>query len=235
MKIEDLKSQINKSLESGEQISPTLFLWNDLIKNNITVSNLILELFQEYSVDKNNLIQISDSWEGIKIEETRLLLEKSSIKANDKFQVFLIENISRLSISSWNSLLKFLEEPWIWNIIFLTNTSESWVLDTILSRCKKVNLWWSTKTSENNFYYNLLDEFVKMKSPNIFSYFYKTKLEKKEYITFLKEIINYSKQNLVFSDFLNNIEDDLNLINNNNLNPKNITLKYLIKIKNYET
>lgn len=234
MRIEDLKKHIHDKLEAGEQISPTLFLGQDLVKNNITVNNLIFELFSEYGVDKNNLYQISDSWEWIKIEEARRFIEISAQKPNDKFQIFLIENISRLSISSWNSLLKFFEEPPVWNLIFLTNKSESWVLETILSRCKKVSLAWESKVKESSFYYNMIDEFLKMGWTNLFSYFYKQKLEKEDYIDFLREIINYARQNIVFSEFLSNIEKDINLIESNNLNPKNITLKYLIKIKNYE-
>jgi len=37
-------------------------------------------------------------------------------------------------------MLKFFEEPDVTNIIFLTNTSESGILDTILSRVQTIDL-----------------------------------------------------------------------------------------------
>ena len=234
MKIEDIKNKLTEKINSGEMISPILFIWNNLVKNNLTVSNLALELLRDFWIDKNNIFKIEETLENIKVEEARNLMEKSFMKASDKFQIFIIENISRLSISSWNSLLKFLEEPWIWNIIFLTNSSESWVLETILSRCQTEIISTNTKDENNHFYYHLIDDFIKKWDTKLMSYFYKSKTEKEEYIIFLKEILNYAKENIVFQEFLDKIETDINLIYNNNINPKNIVIKNLIEIKNFK-
>lgn len=225
-------NKITEKLKKGEEISPFLMLSNDISRVNIWTKNIIQEVFSHFNVNANNLHMI-EMWEDkIKIEEARRLLEKSFQKPNNQFQIFLIEDISRLTIGSSNSLLKFFEEPKEWNIIFLTNSWENWVLDTILSRVQ-IHRFENTIISEkDNFFYNLIDEFRKKKSPSLPSYFFKEKLEKNDYIKFLKTIIIYWKENFVFEDFLDKIVDDINLIEKNNVLPKYIVDKHILNIKN---
>jgi DNA polymerase III gamma/tau subunit len=52
-----------------------------------------------------------DNNEKIKIQELRNFIAHSYIKSSYRFQVFLIENISRATLESFNASLKFLEEP----------------------------------------------------------------------------------------------------------------------------
>ncbi|NCO31472.1 hypothetical protein GW891_01280 [bacterium] len=47
----------------------------------------------------------------MKIKEIKSFVEYSNSKSPFKFQIFFIENISRLTPTSSNSLLKFFEEP----------------------------------------------------------------------------------------------------------------------------
>ena len=73
-------------------------------------------------------------------KDLKEFLSNSNQKPRFKFQVFFIENISRFTLKSANSCLKFFEEPKFGNIIFLSNTSEAGILDTIISRVQIVNL-----------------------------------------------------------------------------------------------
>lgn len=96
------------------------------------------QLLQQFQIDKNSLFVLEDTGESIKIEEIRKFLSSANEKPRFLFQVFIIENISRLTLQSANACLKFLEEPGFGNIIFLTNQSEAEVLDTILSRVQTI-------------------------------------------------------------------------------------------------
>jgi hypothetical protein len=121
------------------------------------------------------------------------------------------------------------------NIIFLTSAWENWILDTILSRVNIINI--DTQKNEiklNNFYYELIDNYKKNNSPEIFSYFFKSKLEKEEYIKLLENLIIYFKNNIqninINSDFLTELDDDINAIKQNNVNAKYIIDKWILKI-----
>jgi len=72
---------------------------------------LIEELFVYYKVDKNFFYKLVDNNEKIKIAQVRNFISKSNIKSSFKFQIFLIENISRMNKESFNACLKFFEEP----------------------------------------------------------------------------------------------------------------------------
>jgi len=76
----------------------------------------------------------------------------------------------------------------------------------------------------------LLDSYLSKKSPEIFSYFFRNKLEKDDYLKFLKNMILYSKKYGVFLDLLIELDEDINLIQGNNVNAKYIVDKYLLKI-----
>jgi hypothetical protein len=108
--------------------------------------------------------------------------------------------------------------------------SESWILDTILSRVQIINLWGQNATKKNNFYYNLIKNYVKNKDIEILSYFFRNKIEKEEYIIFLENLIIYSKENFVLIDFLTEIDDDINAIKQNNVNAKYVIDKWLLRI-----
>jgi hypothetical protein len=61
---------------------------------------------------------------------------------------------------SANSCLKFFEEPGIGNLIFLTNKSESGILDTILSRVTPIILDSQNSLLEKTFYYDMIEKFL---------------------------------------------------------------------------
>jgi len=222
---------IKRKVDNGWNFQPILFLWENSELLNNKIRNLIKELFKIYEVDKNNLFILQDNNEKIKISNLREFLKKSFIKPSWKFQIFLIENISRFTLESANSCLKFLEEPSIGNIIFLTNTSESQILETILSRVQTINIFSSVKSEKNEFFYSLIDDFVSKKNTSLLWYFFDDKkLQKEEYIDFLKTFLYYIKKNFVYTELLNQVEESLNFIVKNNVLPKYEIDKLLLKL-----
>lgn len=222
---------IKNKIDESSHIQPILFLWNNKDKLDLELNNIISNLFSYYQVDKNSIYKIQDDWDAIKIETLRNFISKSTIKSSFKFQIFLIENISRFTQQSANACLKFLEEPWVWNIIFLTNYSESGVLDTILSRVFTVNIFWSETNRKNDFYYKMIDDFVNKKNVDLISYFFDDKkFEKSNYISFFYTFLFYVKENLIFIDLLEQIENSINLIEKNNVSPKYLFDSLIIKM-----
>lgn len=222
---------IKNKIDESSHIQPILFLWNNKDKLDLELNNIISNLFSYYQVDKNSIYKIQDDWDAIKIETLRNFISKSIIKSSFKFQIFLIENISRFTQQSANACLKFLEEPWVWNIIFLTNYSESGVLDTILSRVFTVNIFWSETNRKNDFYYKMIDDFVNKKNVDLISYFFDDKkFEKSNYVSFFYTFLFYVKENLIFIDLLEQIENSISLIEKNNVSPKYLFDSLIIKM-----
>jgi hypothetical protein len=132
---------------------------------------------------------------------------------------------------SANSCLKIFEEPSVWNLIFLTSESESSILETILSRCTIINSKNQDDYIKSEFYYSMIDDYIRWINHTFASYVFKEKLEKSDYINILKNIIFYLKEKLVFIDMIESINEDINWIQKNNLLPKYVVDKYIIKLK----
>jgi hypothetical protein len=80
-------------------------------------------------------------------------------------------------------------------MIFLTNTSPSGVLETILSRVRHVEGFHSKNIQKDAFYFDLIHRFVEKKDPLIFSYFFQDKkLQKIEYVKFFTTLLVYIKE-----------------------------------------
>ena len=224
--LENIIWQINK----GDKKAPFLFLAKNPEILNSQVKNLWLDILKHFEIPSNYLYIFDDNWEKIKVKDIKTFIEFSYSKPPYKFQIFFIENISRFTISAWNSLLKFFEEPDVTNLIFLSNNSESWILDTILSRVQTINIWWQTPVKKDKFIFSMINNYIENRDSEILSYYFRNKLEKEEYINFLENLIIYSKENLIFIDFLEEIDDDINAIKQNNVVAKYIVDKWLLKI-----
>jgi hypothetical protein len=64
----------------------------------------------------------------------------------------------------------------------------------------------------------LLNNYIKNKDPEILSYYFRNKLEKHDYIVFLEQLILYIKNTLIFTEYLDEINEDINVIKKNNVN-----------------
>jgi len=53
--------KILEKIEKGEEISPFLFVGQNLELLNSEINNIILELFEKYEIPKVNLIKLEDN------------------------------------------------------------------------------------------------------------------------------------------------------------------------------
>ena len=230
MKLNNFINKLKQNIKIGESNSPILFSGQNLELLNQEVKGIASSLLSDFDVPSINLFILEDNWEKIKIDEIKRFLEISNSTTPYTFQIFFIENISRMTLQATNSCLKFFEEPWAKNLIFLTNFGEAGVLDTILSRVQTVDLWLSSTESKDEFFYSIIDSHLRG-STELISYFFRNKLEKPEYIRFLKTIILYIRDNLVFLNYLDELEDDINAVANNNVNARWVVDKWILKLK----
>lgn len=89
---------------------------------------------------------------SIKIEQIRKMISKiyeKPIASNKK--VYIINNAERMTLESSNCLLKILEEPPEYVVIILIVSDESYMLDTIKSRCNKIIFDKISKDILNNY------------------------------------------------------------------------------------
>ena len=136
--------------------------------------NIILSENRSYNLIVNNthpnffLISTDEDKKNIQISKIREMINftnKSSF--NNDSKIILIDNIEYLNINSVNALLKIIEEPNNKIFFFLIHNSKTKVLDTLVSRCIKFNLYLNSsdklkvieKISNYNFYPDLNEDF----------------------------------------------------------------------------
>ena len=95
------------------------------------------------------------------VDDMRELLESVQYKpANARFKIYLIDEVHMLSKSSFNALLKTLEEPPPHVIFLMATTEVEKVPKTVLSRCLQLNL----KVIPESQIYNHLESLLKLES-----------------------------------------------------------------------
>ena len=76
----------------------------------------------------------------ITIEQVRELLQTIHLKPNEaEFKVAAVVEVDRLNVQAANAFLKTLEEPPPRSVLLLLSTDPSRILETILSRCLRLN------------------------------------------------------------------------------------------------
>lgn len=224
--LSNLKDTIQKQIEKGDEITPFLFLWGNFFQ----VENFARELLRDAGIDTQSLFLFPDDGQSLKIAPVKEFFSKSSQKPRFKFQIFLIENFSRITREAANSCLKILEEPGFWNIIFLTNASESGVIDTVLSRVQTVRLESHVDQAFSQEYYDMIENYIKHKDMQLISYFFSAKLERKDYGLFLQALVYYAQKNNHYFDFLSEIESDINGLMQGSFSGKYVVDKYLLRM-----
>ena len=95
------------------------------------------------------------------VDDMRELLESVQYKpANARFKIYLIDEVHMLSKSSFNALLKTLEEPPPHVIFLMATTEVETVPKTVLSRCLQLNL----KVIPETQIYDHLESLLKLES-----------------------------------------------------------------------
>lgn len=169
-----------------------------------------------------NIMLFETEEKTFKIEKTREIIEKSSIKPWEKFNIFIIREIDKLSIAASNSLLKILEDVPD-NIIFLltTNAKEN-LLETIYSRILDFGSN-SIKFEINEETKNIIDEFFAWNKVKIVNYIFWEKILRHEYIAILEYfLVKLRKSSKWNQQIIEKILTWISDIYSTNANPKYI-------------
>ncbi|MDR2639994.1 MAG: hypothetical protein LBC61_01310 [Candidatus Peribacteria bacterium] len=110
-RVNNVLLQLTEKIERGEEISPFLFVGENLEIVNLEVENLAKSLLREFDVPVLYLYVLRDNKEKLKVKDVKDFAEFSNSKSPYRFQIFFIENISNLTPQASSSLLKLLEEP----------------------------------------------------------------------------------------------------------------------------
>jgi DNA polymerase III gamma/tau subunit len=109
--LNSIVSNIIDKLNKKEEIAPFLFLGSPISKINNEVEMLSNELSEKLEINKNYIFRFKDEENKIKVKDIKEFLENVYIKPTFMAQIFIIENISRMTEESANSCLKIFEEP----------------------------------------------------------------------------------------------------------------------------
>jgi hypothetical protein len=226
---------VENILKKRGEISPFLFLSQNLEILHADIRAFILQLLSENNIDTQSLFHLEDLGEALKIGEVKVFLAQWNVRPRFAFQVFFIENISRMTLQAQNACLKFFEEPGEWNIVFLSSSSESGVLETILSRVSLIQFSSRGKHEAigNSFYYSMIDSHVLKSSDELVRYFFSWKYERDEYVDFLTTIIYYIEKTGKFIHLLDELHEDIWWILKNNLQWRYIADKYIMLLGNH--
>ena len=95
-----------------------------------------------------DIIEI-DAASNSSVENIKKIIEQSRFQPsnNNKYKVYIIDEVHMLSKSAFNALLKIMEEPPSYVVFILATTELDKVPDTILSRCQTYSF--STITNED--------------------------------------------------------------------------------------
>jgi hypothetical protein len=104
--LNNIKHKIVENINKGVENSPFLFMSWNLELLNQKIYNFALDILSEYKVPKVNIFTLKDDWESIKISQIKEFLQKLNSKSSYKIQIFIIENVSRLTLQAANSILK---------------------------------------------------------------------------------------------------------------------------------
>jgi DNA polymerase III, delta subunit len=219
-----------EKIKTGEELSPFLFVWENSLSLNSNIFQITQDLLEHFSLDTQSLFMLPDTGESIKIAEIQQFFSKSYQKPRLAFQIFLIQNFGRITREAANSCLKVLEEPGKWNIIFLTNTTENSLLETILSRVQIIKLSQKYISSGEGFYDSMLDSYILKRDTALISYFFSEKLERSDYADFLEALILYGRKNNLYWDFLEGIENDISWLRYGSLSGKYVLDRYILAL-----
>lgn len=218
--MKDLLAYLLPKIENNEVIPPFLFLWNSLESISLFVQSLIENILQSYHIPKNFFFHLKNSEETIKIDTLREYLRFAYLSTENTYQVFFFENLSRFTKESMSIMLKFLEEPQKYNIIFLSNTQESWILETILSRVQKYHLSFEKEKEYQEHIQKIVTSTLKKDYSLIISFLQNKHTTKQEYIDLLYCFLENCKYDIKNIFLITKIEQSIKNILYQNAIPK---------------
>lgn len=156
---------------------------------------------------------------NFKIEQTREIIEKASIKSYNWRSIFILKEIDKLTLQAANSLLKILEDVPKWLFFILTTSSIENIIETIRSRV--IYFWKNYNNTElSDEIKNIIDDFLYWNKDLLYKLSHKWQLEKNEVMAILEYIFNKIKDKKEYYKIYKIINDSLLKINSSNVNPK---------------
>ncbi len=224
-------SKIRQTIQKGGEISPFLCVGKPLAQIQQNLREGIETLCDDFWVDKNYIFTLKDAWESLKIGEMKEFITHSYQKSSFDFQVFIIENYARATIEASNAALKFFEEPWIGNIIFLTSESEAGILDTILSRVTIERMWDTNSQYEiDTLWRDRVLRYIENRDQELASIIYQDKIEQAEATGFLLSLLSLHSEWRITLQDIADFEQDMQGLQKNNLLPRYIVDKYFLQL-----
>jgi len=113
----------------------------NLKEKEISINSLVYQK-QLNGVFQNIIHVKNEGRESAKIDDIRKLkslLSKSSLNNDPRFVI--LDDVEKLNINSSNAILKIIEEPSESNFFILIDNQENKLIETISSRCLKINIF----------------------------------------------------------------------------------------------
>ncbi len=178
---------------------------NQIIPHNSIENNISLNIIRPENnlIDKNKILTLQ-----------QFIMTKSVV---NNYKVYFIINAECMNISSFNKLLKVLEEPCENVIGFLITENTNQIIPTIRSRCKRFKTNYNIKQeNENN-----TEELEKLKNINKLTFEEIINLkksimskEKSSIITLLTEYKIYLSSNTINSDNITSLANSYKILDN---------------------
>ena len=170
------KGKLNHAYLIETNIDDRISLAKVLVSTILEIEDVKQEIDDLYFNDDLKIIKTNQS--NIKKEEIINLKESFKTKSiyNDN-RIYIIEEAEKLTSSSSNTLLKFLEEPNQNIVAILITSNKNKVINTIVSRCQIIRIFLKENNQiEIDDNHNNLFEFLLMfeeKKEKSIAYFYK--------------------------------------------------------------
>ena len=219
---------MNKEL-SG--IIDAFLTWNQtmpLLLDDSDVVQIINRIFDLdfvslYDVETSviaNLFFFETDERTFKVEKTREIIEKASIKSSWDFKVFVIKEIDKLTEQASNSLLKLFEDVPSDTLFLLTTWAKENLLETIRSRVLLFSSN-SAETTINPEVERLIDEYFSWEKIDFIKFMHSDKLSKWEYLSILEYMVKYIKDWTIKNpQMISLISDSIKDIHSTNVNPR---------------
>lgn len=223
--------RVRESIQKGGEIAPFLCTGNPLDLLHKALEEEIIKLCNDFWVDKNYIFTLKDTWESLKIGEMKDFIAHSYQKSSFHFQVFIIENYARATVEASNAALKFFEEPWVGNLVFLTSESEAGILDTILSRLTIERVGSTNHLYEvDNVWRERIVRYVENNDWELASAIYQGHIDQTEAMSFLLTLLSLHSMGKVILKDIGDFEQDIQWLQKNNLLSRYIVDKYFLQL-----
>ena len=201
---------------------------NNIIDNPNADNSLSLKIVYADNnlIDKNKILDIQ-----------KFIMTKS---INHLYKVYFINNAELMNLSSFNKLLKILEEPSENVIGFLLTNNINSIIPTIKSRCKYFKLYYDEE-EPTNLHLDLINKITNIKNVNFIELLNikndLLSIEKNELIELLnkykKQLLSITQSNDMFIELANIykiVDNSIDLLKSN-VNPELVLDKLFIELR----